>query len=737
MKLKTPIIMKLFFVCLVTLSCTLHSLAQVYRDSIKPINLEQVEIKDFSTKVITIEKLPEVYQTYIVSGKKNEVIKLENANVNLAEKTGRQIFAKIPGVFVYDMDGSGNQINIATRGLDPHRSWDFNLRQDGIMINSDIYGYPASHYSMPMEAISRIEIIRGTASLQYGAQYGGMVNYINKAPDTSRILGFENISTVGSYGLASIYNSVGGKTGKFTYFGYYANRKSDGYRKNSESKYDGELINLTYNASARFSIKAQVARSSYTYHIPGPLNDSMFSVNPTSSTRSRNYFNPEIWVPSVVLNYNLGQKTILELTGSAVLGERRSVQIEGVSTSLDAIDPITGKYKSRQVDIDGFNSYSTELRLKHAYDVYGKNAVFIGGVRLSDNDLKRRQVGVGSNGTDADFYAPDSTFKRNLSFRTQNIAFYFENLLKLTNKWSVSPGIRWENGISKMNGVLTYINAEDVPNEIKHNFVLLGVSSQYQVNVNTKLYGGIAQAYRPVIFKDIIPSSVLESTSKDLKDANGYNAELGISGSFMDKLTYNLTGFVVFMKNRLGAIAQTDSIGGVTILRTNIGDSRTNGLEAYIQLNVFHSNKMDLNIFTSTSYMNGRYERAVIRDGNTNKTIEGNKIESVPNWISRNGIEFNYKYFGFNILHSYTAETFSDPLNTTTPPANGTKGLVPSYNIFDAGCSYKLSNKFMIKINVNNLFNKSYFTKRPLFYPGAGIWPSDGRSIQLSVDSKF
>ncbi len=63
---------------------------------------------------------------------------MDGVNGNIAEKTGRQIFAKIPGVFVHDMDGSGNRVNISTRGLDPHRSWEYNIRQNGIITNSDM-----------------------------------------------------------------------------------------------------------------------------------------------------------------------------------------------------------------------------------------------------------------------------------------------------------------------------------------------------------------------------------------------------------------------------------------------------------------------------------------------------------------------------------------------------------------------------------------------------------------------
>ena len=138
-------------------------------DSLKARTLKQVTVRGRHTTVV--ESLPAVHGTYLMGGKRNEAIRMSDVDVNIAEKNGRQVFARIPGVFVYDMDGTGNQVNIATRGLDPHRSWENNIRQNGVMTNSDMYGYPASHYSPPMESVERIELVRGTGSLQYGAQF--------------------------------------------------------------------------------------------------------------------------------------------------------------------------------------------------------------------------------------------------------------------------------------------------------------------------------------------------------------------------------------------------------------------------------------------------------------------------------------------------------------------------------------------------------------------------------------
>ena len=58
-----------------------------------------------------ISRLPDIDGTRLWAGKKTEVINVGDIDANVAEKTPRQIFAKVPGVFVYDMDGTGNQVN--------------------------------------------------------------------------------------------------------------------------------------------------------------------------------------------------------------------------------------------------------------------------------------------------------------------------------------------------------------------------------------------------------------------------------------------------------------------------------------------------------------------------------------------------------------------------------------------------------------------------------------------------
>jgi len=680
-----------------------------------------------------ISRLPEVQNNIISSGKKSEVINLGSTNANVALKTGRQLFSKVPGVFVYDMDGSGNQINIATRGLDPHRSWEFNIRQNGIITNSDMYGYPASHYSAPMESFERIEVLRGTGALQYGAQFGGMVNFVTKKPDSAKNFSFESINTVGSFGLISSYNAISGTVKKFSYTAYYYRRASDGYRKNSDSKADAQFIQLQYRFSDKLTLSAELGRSKYQYQIPGPLNDSMFNADPTMSTRSRNYFSPDIYVPSVSLNWKISTKTILNVAASGVFGDRSSVQLDAFANVPDAIDPVTGNYKNRQVDIDQFHSRTIESRLLHEYTIGKVRSKLAAGLVYMNNDLHRQQLGKGTTGSDYDLTLVEPGFGRDLHFLSNNIAFFAENAFSITDRWTVSPGIRWENGESEMEGVIKNYPANELPTNIKHNFALLGISTQYLINEDNTFYAGFSQAYRPVCLKDIIPASVYERIDKNLNDAEGHNVEAGARGKIVDGLQYDITLFSLLYNNRMGTLVLQDNTGQPYIYRTNIGNSRTNGVELFLQYKFPLSNNLYAGLFSSTSYMEGRYLSGEVSTGNANKSIKGNRIEAVPEWISRNGLDLWFKNFSCTILYSYTSGSFSDALNTVEPPASGARGFTPGYSVWDFNSTLKTNSFLTIRAGVNNIFDNQYFTKRPTMYPGPGIWPSDGRNVYVTV----
>ena len=718
------------FLFLTLISCYSAFCQTKTTDTTQSKLLNDIIVQGYKNNESSIKQLPDVHQNFIVAGKKNEVISVQNLDANISEKTGRQIFAKIAGAFVYDMDGSGNQLNVSTRGLDPHRSWEYNVRQNGIMTNSDIYGYPASHYSAPLESIQKIELIRGTASLQYGAQFGGMINYVTKQADSTRKISFESINSAGSYGLFSSYNAIGGTIGKLRYYAYYQKRVSDGYRKNASSDAEAQFMSLEYSFNSNVKLKAELGRSTYLYNSPGPLTDAMFNADPRQSSRSRNYFSPDIFLPSLALDWKINETTNLNWTNSAVLGNRSSVQLIALANVKEDLT------KNRQVDIDDFNSYSSELKLKKLYSIGSLSSVLVGGIRYVNNDLHRRQLG---KGTTASAYDPSITgnWGRDLHFKTQNVALFVENLIYLNQKLSISPAFRIERGISKMAGTITYLASEKVPNEIKHFFPLFGINAQYKISPTIRAYTGWSQAYRPVIFSDIIPPTTLDRTDPNLKDAFGYNAEIGVSGTIRDRLSFDVSYFQIQYNNRIGSLILPDGNGQNYVYKTNLGNTLTNGMEVYAELNAFKTIKNRLSIFTATSYFEGYYQKGNVVINGENKSIEGNRLETLPRWISRNGIRFQHKSLSGTLQYSYVADSFSDAMNTVIPSPDGAKGVVPAYSIVDLNFSLKFSNNYSLRLGINNLTNEQYFTKRPTGYPGVGVWSSDGRSIVATFSFKL
>lgn len=677
--------------------------------------------------------LAETEGVYLFSGKKTNVVHFTEENADITNKIGRQVFAKVPGVFVYDMDGAGNQINVATRGLDPHRGWEFNNRKDGIITNSDMYGYPASHYSMPLESIERIELVRGTGSLQYGAQFGGMLNYVSKQGDTAKSFSFESLNTVGSYNLLSTYNAIGGKTGKFRYYAYMYRKSRDGYRKNEHTNSEAQDVVLTYEPSQKFSVRLEWARSTYTYRIPGPLTDAMFYTDPRQATRSRNYFNPDIHVPSITMNWQISNQTKIQLVTSAVLGKRNSVMFDKPTNVRDTIVTATMQYNNRQVDIDRFNSYTSELRVLHNYTINRRTSTLIVGIQYMNNDLHRTQIGKGTTGSDFDLTLVDPVWGRDVHLKTKNIALFAENKFQLLEDLSITAGARIESGRTDMSGTISYYPSGQLPVSIPHEFPLYGLGFTYAVTQKMQFYGGWSQAYHPMVFKDLIPSSLYEKVDPNIRDASGYNAEIGFRGSWAF-LKWDVTAFLLKEINRFGTLAQTDATGTLYTYRTNIGNSLAKGAEMFIQGNWQLGMRTSLTLFTSTAFMQARYEKAVLKSGNSNIDITGNKVESAPDLTTRNGITLRSGKISVSALYSYVSSTFADALNTEVPPAaTGAVGLVPSYGLLDLNAGIRFSKIVELKLNISNAANKQYFTKRPMFYPGPGIWPSDGRNFSASV----
>ena len=238
------------------------------------------------------ETLSETKDYSIFAGKKNEVIKLDNINANLAMNNSRQIFGRTPGISVWENDGSGIQLGVASRGLSPNRSWEFNVRMNGYDITPDPMGYPEAYYTPPMEVVDRIEIVRGASSLQYGPQFGGLMNFVLRKPDISTRLTFESQNTVGSNGLFSTFNYIGGTEGRLSYTAYYQKRVGNGWRDNGYYNTDHAHIEWSYAINKKLKLSTELTYMTTKSQQPGGLGDTQFQQNPQANYHYRRLKQP-------------------------------------------------------------------------------------------------------------------------------------------------------------------------------------------------------------------------------------------------------------------------------------------------------------------------------------------------------------------------------------------------------------------------------------------------------------
>ncbi len=698
----------------------------------QPNILKEVYIKGYKT-VNGIGHLPDTKDGIIFAGKKTELILIDSLDANKAINNTRQILGRIPGLNIVETESSGFTANgIATRGLNPSQSIEMNTRQNGYNISADIYGYNEAYYLPPMEAVNRIEFIRGAASLQFGSQFGGMVNYVIKdAP--KKPMEVMVAQTIGSYGLFNSFNSVGGTINKLSYYGFLQYRYMEGYRENSQQSQVSGFGKINYKASNKLNLGIEYSLLRNKVHMPGGLSDDQFNANPQQSTRARNWIKSPWNILTGTLNYNPNENTTFSVKTNFLYSNRSLVwrNEDGGPSAIDGIDPVTGTYVPREVENEDMRNITTEIRGSHSYSLLNQKSTLAGGFRQSYAWFNRQGGGEGTTGSDFDL-SYTGNFEKSMNFTTTNFAPFVENIFKLTNSFSITPGMRLEYLKSTAKGY-SIVDGDKLLSDAKRTrtFTLLGVGSQYKISRNTNFYGNISQVYRPIDYGQIEPFGVTSKIDPNLKDSKGYNSDLGYRGTIKNYLNFDISGFYMAYNNRIGVTLESDPISGdLYSIRKNIANSIHKGVESYVEFNFikyFNPNStFGLSVFDSYSYIDARY---------TNGEFKGKRVETATKYINRIGLNFSARNFSTTFQINQVGDAFGDASNTMTSD-NPVAGYIPAYQVIDWSTTYQYQN-FAIKLGCNNLTNKDYFTRRTDEYPGPGIIPAIGRSLYIGFNAKF
>jgi len=709
-------------------------------------NLNEVMITARKRKIFALRQLKPVEGTAIYAGKKSEVVQVDNLTANLSSGTARQIYAQVVGLNIYENNDAGLQLNIGGRGLDPNRSANFNTRQNGYDISADVLGYPESYYTPPAEALESIEVVRGAASLQYGTQFGGLINFKLKQPVADKKIEWASRQSLGSYNLFTSFNSLSGTVDKTGYYAYFNYKKGDGFRPNSQFDSYNAYLHLDQKLSDKTKL---IFEGSYLYYLaqqPGGLTDRQFQEDPTFSNRSRNWFAVDWKLFALRLEHSFSEKTDFSLQLFTLDASRKTVgfRVNRVNQPDDFTEP-------RDLIVGDFKNWGAEARFLTRYNLLDKeNTFLIGGKYYQSNNSE--QQGPGTTAADADFnFATEDfpTYERqsDYTFPNLNLAAFTETIINLNNQFSITPGARFEYIKTQADGFYKNINTDNAGNVIldedieedrnfDRSFVLLGVGMSYKPSREIELYSNISQNYRSVTFNDIRIVNPTFQVDPDIKDENGFTFDLGLRGRIGNALSYDVGAFYLRYRDRLGIILKPISDIQSIQFRGNIGDASIYGIETFADYNIwdsFSSNKdFSFRLFGNLALTQSEYTAS------QENNVEGNQVEFIPDVNLKAGINFGYKNLLGSLQYTYLSKQFTDATNSERDftSTSGIIGEIPAYDILDLSLSYTYK-KFRLETGINNLLDNSYFVRRATGYPGPGIIPSQPRTCYATLQFKL
>lgn len=677
----------------------------------------------------------------IYEGKKSEVIIPDQLVANLATNNARQVYSRVAGLNIYENEGAGLQLSIGGRGLDPNRSSNFNVRQNGYDISADALGYPESYYTPPIEAVGQIQIVRGASSLQYGTQFGGLINFIMKKPIADKKLELVARQSLGSYGFSSSFLSASGKLNKLSYYTFAQYKAGEGWRPNTDFNSTTLYAHVDYRPDPKTAIGIDVTHMDYLAHQPGGLTDNMFQSDPRQSNRERNWFSVNWNLFALHFDHKLNSTNEINVRLFGLSAYRYSVGFR--PNRVATIDDNS----ERDLIKGDFTNWGAEGRYLKRYRIGKYPSVALLGTRYYQG-FNHSVQGLGSKGKDADFdfVNPDQFTANNYEFPNRNASFFVENIFNLSPKLSVTPGLRYEIINTSAEGFYSTISYDLAGNIISNaritetrssprRFLIAGIGISYKPTYNINIYSNISQNYRSITFSDIRTANPSATIDPNLSDEKGYSIDLGIRSEQTSFYSYDVSAFYLNYDNRIGEVQYYDSNNRVLRQRTNIGQAIIMGIESYGETDIWRLANPEVKnwstvVFSNLALIKSDYRKSQIPG------VKGKEVEFVPGVNFKTGMRFGYKNLKGSFQFTYLSNQYTEATNAIDGGVSAVVGLIPAYSIMDAGISYQFK-RFKVEGNINNLTNQFYFTRRATGYPGPGILPSDNRTFYLTLQVKI
>lgn len=661
--------------------------------------------------------------TRIYAGKKATLLDFD-ALPQVQTDNYRQALARTPGLLVSELSNN-SLLSLTSRGIgDPHETQNLLVLKDGIPFVADLYGYPTVYYAPPFESLDRLEFIRGGASLIYGPQPGGALNYVTHLPRRDRPFAIRSQQLFGSYHLYTTHTLVEGTVGRVGYLATFDHRQGDSFRRlNSDFEVDSGSARLTWEAGedGRWTFDFDGTRTDsgepggLTFATgPGALN---YDEDRRQTQKPHDRIRVERYLPSVTYERDLGTDTLVtaRLWGGSF--ERSSQRQQG-----DGFGTVGGLREANNIDVHQYYTFGSDFRARHDWQLAGGQHTLAAGVGTywSDAPIRREQ------GATAD--AETGALVRASQRDSVSGSVFAENLFHF-GPLSLVPGFRLDTihqgitetfNLARPNALLEDSHLEVVP--------LVALGATWRLGERHELFGNVSQGYKAATYADAIPVDANNAAvSDDLQPGRTWTYEVGFRGRPTPWFNYDASVFLIDYDDRFGRVLVP---GTQQVRLDNVGRSINQGVDVAVEVDVvgwldqqrgtrLGEDWGSLSLYANASLLDARFVSGPL-DGRTPQYAPDSMIRS--GLLYRLGRRARVGFLGTFVDAHYANDT------------NDAHWLIPGYMVWDLTAEVELwTDHLKVIAGLNNVFDEDYYSR----IRSNGVDPAIGRNGYVGLSLAY
>lgn len=629
-------------------------------------------------------------------------------------RSTEEALRRVPGIHIKPEEESAVVANIGVRGIS---SADYKtlILEDGVPVAPGLFVGNGRYYNPRIQRIDNIEVLKGSSALRYGpGNIGGVINYRTKEPQDGVALE----TSIGSWGTYKGTVEVGGSSpSQEGIFGAVISwAESDGFMDKGYEATDaiikaGTAIGNDQWLGVKFGYYENDANISYrglfledyrrgADYNPAP--DDYYLTGRTSFDINH------IWT----INRDLELETLVYW--SEMYRDYWRFGVDGAASASEGrwvfTDNVNGNNRS-------FERIGVETRLTARNNLFNVSGEAEIGLRyMNEKMVDQTVLAVRDNPR-----TPDDGrggLGRDRVDTADSFALYAQNRFDLSQRWSVTPGLRVEYYEQSRKDRQDSTSASTSNTE-----VMPGLGATYQLTPTAQLYGSVYQAFSPALNGDALDGM----QDQDLDAETSVNLELGIRGN-VDRVRYELTAFRMDFSNQI-----IPANSNTAFQRTNGGKTLHQGLEGGLSVAL----DSGFDVFGNFTWVpdaefNGNRFAA---DGVTITTPDGNRIPYTPEWIANAGVGYENGGLRAQLSANYTGSQFTDVENTTDIAENTSgffTGKVDSYTTVDFTTRYAVNRQLELFGAIKNITDERYIASLR-----QGIYVGPERSYEAGIRLQF